>query len=290
MDYRNVAPRFPGKERSMIGESGRKLAVLIDAENISHKYVKILLDEASNYGSVVYKRIYGDWSNASVSSWRNVILDYSIHPIQQFSNTKGKNATDSAMIIDAMDLLHTGKLQGFCIVSSDSDFTRLAGRLRESEMLVIGMGERKTPASFISACDRFCYLDVLLDEKRKDEAEAAKLRAVKSELAEASKDLRKETQAEPEVKTGRDLDEIVKAIGELIDEHSDDEGWVFLGSLGHGLQSRYPDFDARNFGYRKLSEFVRSLRMFETHTQNNVTYIRRKQAKSKKAPAAKAAT
>ena len=132
------------------------MAVLIDAENISYRYAKIILDEASNYGPLIYKRIYGDWSSPTMAPWRNLILNYSIQPIQQFANTRGKNATDSALIIDAMDLLHAGKLQGFCIVSSDSDFTRLAARLRESEMLVVGMGEKKTPASFTASTIWMC--------------------------------------------------------------------------------------------------------------------------------------
>ncbi len=269
-------------------ESSKKIAILIDAENISPKYVKLILDEASNYGTIVYKRIYGDWSNLSTSSWRSVILGYAIQPIQQFSNTKGKNASDSAMIIDAMDLLHTGRLQGFCIISSDSDFTRLAGRLRESEMLVIGMGEKKTPASFISACDRFHYLDVLMEEKQKAEENAGKKQAQKKAAA-AEKPSKKSQTPESEFKTGRDLDEIVKAIGELIDEHSNEDGWMFLGSLGNGLLSRYPDFDSRNFGYRKLSEFVRSLDSFETRTGDNgegngnsMYYIRKKAAQPKR--------
>jgi hypothetical protein len=210
-----------------------------------------------------------------------VILDYSIHPIQQFSNTRGKNASDSAMIIDAMDLLHTGRLQGFCIVSSDSDFTRLASRLRESEMLVIGMGEKKTPASFISACDRFSYLDVLLEEKRKAEKKAEK---AKQPAPAAKTKNEKADAAESEFRTGRDLDEVDKAIGELIDEHSNEDGWIFLGSLGNGLLSRYPDFDTRNFGYRKLSEFVKSLDSFECKSSDNsMYYIRKKSSKKKRA-------
>ena len=256
-------------------EEGKKIAVLIDAENISPKYIKMLLDEASNYGTVVYKRIYGDWSKGTLSSWHSVILDYSIHAIQQFSNTKGKNATDSAMIIDAMDLLHTERLQGFCIVSSDSDFTRLASRLRESEMLVIGMGERKTPASFISACDRFSYLDVLFEEKQKTDEKHAETKKAQPSKAEDS--------AETAFKTGRDLGEVVKAIGELIDEQSGDDGWLFLGSLGNGLLNRYSDFDVRNFGYRKLMDFVQSLKMFECRSQDNLSYIRKKTAKATRA-------
>ncbi len=270
-------------------ESSKKIAILIDAENISPKYVKLILDEASNYGTIVYKRIYGDWSSLSTSSWRSVILGYAIQPIQQFSNTKGKNASDSAMIIDAMDLLHTGRLQGFCIISSDSDFTRLAGRLRESEMLVIGMGEKKTPASFISACDRFHYLDVLLEEKQKAEADAGKKKAEKKPAAAEKAEKKSAAAAESEFKTGRDRDEIVKAIGELIDEHSNEDDWLFLGSLGNGLLSRYPDFDSRNFGFRKLSDFVKSLDMFETRTGDNgegngnlMYYIRKKKAQPKR--------
>lgn len=262
-------------------EEGKRIAVLIDADNISPAYVKILLDEASNYGTIVYKRIYGDWSKPALSSWHSVILDYSIHAIQQFSNTKGKNATDSAMIIDAMDLLHTGRLQGFCIVSSDSDFTRLASRLRESEMMVIGMGEKKTPASFISACDRFCYLDVLLEEKRKADRKNEKEPAAKPKAV--AKQAKKEPQAAVGFRTGRDINEVVKAIGELIDEQSDEEGWMFLGGLGNGLLNRYPDFDVRNFGHRKLSAFVKSLGLYECRSDDNVVYYIRKKPEKEKA-------
>ena len=147
-------------------DSGKKLAVLIDAENISSKYIKTILDEASNVGNVIIKRIYGDWTNNQMAPWKNVILDNSIQPIQQYCNTVGKNSSDSSMIIDAMDLMHSGRIEGFCIVSSDSDFTRLAARLREDELYVIGMGEQKTPKSFINACDKFLYLDLLYSESK----------------------------------------------------------------------------------------------------------------------------
>ena len=181
------------------------MAVLIDAENISYRYAKIILDEASNYGPLIYKRIYGDWSSPTMAPWRNLILNYSIQPIQQFANTRGKNATDSALIIDAMDLLHAGKQQGFCIVSSDSDFTRLAARLRESEMLVVGMGEKKTPASFISACDRFHYLDVLLSERiRSSNAQKAAATGFGEQTNAAAAD-------DSDVKSGRDKAEVAKA-------------------------------------------------------------------------------
>ena len=143
-------------------DKDRRFAVLIDADNVSDKYIRLILDELSNDGTITYKRIYGDWTRPALGSWKSVLLDYSISPIQQYGYTTGKNATDSAMIIDAMDILYTGNVEGFCIVSSDSDFTRLASRLREAGKFVIGMGEKKTPAPFVAACNRFTYLEVLL--------------------------------------------------------------------------------------------------------------------------------
>lgn len=268
-------------------EQSRKIAILIDAENISHKYAKLALDEAARMGTVICKRIYADWSSSVTASWRKAVMDYSIQPIQQFSNTTGKNSSDSAMIIDAMDLLHAGKLQGFCIVSSDSDFTRLASRLRESEMMVIGMGEQKTPASFISACDKFLYLDLLLSEKLQKENAAPtatkpkppkKTTAIKSDSEAAA--------AEPSdapIKLGMDKDEIIKAIAELVDENSDEDGWFFMGALGSQLLSKYPDFDARNFGFPKLTAFVKSLEVYELRSDANpanphlqLVYMRKK--------------
>lgn len=250
----------------------RKLAVLIDAENISNRYAKLILDEAAGMGTVICKRIYADWSNTASSSWKKAVMDYSIQPIQQFSYASGKNSTDSALIIDAMDLLHTGKLQGFCIVSSDSDFTKLASRLRESEMLVIGMGEKKTPASFRSACDKFLYLDVLFSEATTEEMKASE----PDSCAEASE--------VSEIKTGMDRDEIARAIDKLVAENSDDEGWYFLGALGKQLLSQYPDFDPRNFGFAKLNLFVKDLGGYEFRTEKNpskpnlkLMYIRKNQ-------------
>ena len=268
-------------------ERSRKIAILIDAENISSKYAKLALDEAARLGTVICKRIYADWSSSVSASWRKAVMDYSIQPIQQFSNTTGKNSSDSAMIIDAMDLLHAGKLQGFCIVSSDSDFTRLAARLRESEMMVIGMGEKKTPTSFISACDKFLYLDVLLSEKLQKEPVA--LTAAKPKPTKKATAAKSETvavAAEPSdapVKSGMDKDEITKAIAELIDENSDEDGWFFMGALGSQLLSKYPDFDARNFGFPKLTLFVKSLDTYEFRSDTNpsnphlhLVYVRKK--------------
>lgn len=224
-------------------KSERKLAILIDAENVSYKYIKVILDEATSLGDVIHKRIYGDWTGTTLSSWKSTIIDYSIQPVQQFSYTTGKNASDSCMIIEAMDLLFQGKMDGFCIVSSDSDFTRLAARLRESEMYVVGMGERKTPRSFVSACSKFSYLDLLYSEE-----EEAKISASHSDAEKTA---------------GADINTIKKVLRQIIDDKSDDEGWVFSGSLGDNLNKKVPDFDVRNFGYRKLVPFLQSLNMLD---------------------------
>lgn len=220
----------------------RRLAVLIDADNVSEKYIKPILDELTNEGTITYKRIYGDWTRPALSSWKSVLLNHSITPIQQYSYTTGKNATDSAMIIDAMDILYSGNVDGFCIVSSDSDFTRLVVRLRESGMHVIGMGEKKTPAPFISACNRFVYLEIL--DKGKSES-------------------KERTAPEHE---GVDLRTIKKAIATIIEEVSDEDGWASLSEVGNILLKRYPSFDVRNFGFQKLTPFIKSLGLFEIYS------------------------
>lgn len=236
-----------------------KLAVLIDAENISSKYVNVILSEANNLGNVIYRRIYGDWTSTQMNSWKETLLDNSIQPIQQYSNVSGKNSSDSSLIIDAMDLLYLGRLDGFCIVSSDSDFTRLAARLREAEMYVLGMGEQKTPRSFISACNKFSYLDILYNAGvKQDPAPSGK-----EKKAAAEKDAPKEKKSAAE-KTGSDLKSIKKALRELTEENSDDDGWILSGMLGQLLIRRFPDFDVRNFGYKKFVQFVQSLGLFET--------------------------
>ncbi len=234
-------------------EHDLRFAVLIDADNISDKYIKIILDETANMGVATYKRIYGDWTNSQLASWKGVLLAHSIIPMQQYGYTTGKNATDSAMIIDAMDILYSGTVDGFCIVSSDSDFTRLAARLRESGMQVIGMGEEKTPLPFIAACNQFKYLDLLYSNQQEEE---------KEELQE---------QAEPKpgdpasqkhgTKKGKsnDLKQIRNAIKAIMDKFSDEEGWLSSGKLGDQLSKRLPDFDVRNYGFSKLTPFVKSL-------------------------------
>lgn len=222
-------------------EKDLRIAVLIDADNVSDKYVKVIFDELSNHGIPTYKRIYGDWTKPQLAQWKNVLLDYSISPIQQYSYTSGKNATDAALIIDAMDILYSQNVDGFCIVSSDSDFTRLAARLREAGKQVIGMGEKKTPPAFIAACEKFKYLDVLYG------ASLPKEESVKV--------------------NGRSTDLLVDMLKTIITEQSDDDGWAFLGEIGSILSKRMPDFDTRNYGYQKLTPLVSSLKVFEIQSR-----------------------
>jgi Fe-S-cluster formation regulator IscX/YfhJ len=227
-------------------ENDKKIAVLIDADNVSDKYIKFIFDEISNHGTPTYKRIYGDWTKPQLASWKSVLLNYSITPIQQYSYTTGKNSTDSALIIDAMDILYSKNVDGFCIVSSDSDFTRLAARLREAGMYVIGMGEKKTPTPFISACEKFKYLEVLA--------------GIITDVSAGDEMLEKQ-QSPKEGLANRG--EVIKSIKNIIDERSDEEGWIGLGEVGTKLNMRYPDFDTRNYGHPKLSSFILSLNKFE---------------------------
>lgn len=219
------------------------LAVLIDGDNIPSAYVKEMMEEIAKYGNPTIKRIYGDWTKPNLSKWKNVLLENAITPIQQYGYTTGKNATDSAMIIDAMDILYTGKVDGFCIVSSDSDFTRLATRLREAGMQVIGIGEKKTPNPFIVACDKFIYIEILKTKS-------------KEKGSDNEKELDKET-----------FDKItkkeLKLIATTITDLSDDEGWAFLGDVGSLLQKKQPNFDPRNFGFQKLTPLIKSTGKFE---------------------------
>lgn len=248
-----------------------KLAVVIDAENISSKYIGVILSEANNLGDVIYKRIYGNWTSTQMASWRDTILDNAIQPVQQYSNTIRKNSSDSALIIDTMDLLYQSNLDGFCIVSSDSDFTRLASRLRESQKYVLGMGESKTPRSFISACNKFVYLDVLLEE-----AEEAGTESTDQEPQETTADPQGKTAVvtpQPVIANedetegpGKDFATIKQALIKLTEENSDDNGWIFSGTLGNLLSKQFSDFDVRNFGYKKFVPFIESLNLFDVDT------------------------
>ncbi len=237
-----------------------RLAVLIDADNVPYHNIKGMLEEIAKYGTPTFKRIYADWTKPTVSGWKAVLLENAITPVHQYSYTSGKNATDSSMIIDAMDILYTGRVDGFCIVSSDSDFTRLATRLREAGMKVFGLGERKTPTAFISACDKFIYIEILKEEKP-----AAKPASV-SPVKPRSPGPRKEA-AKPEAIRKADK-ELVELLTDSINDLADEDGWTFLGELGNLLLKKKPDFDPRNYGFKKLVPLIKSIHLFEIDERN----------------------
>jgi uncharacterized LabA/DUF88 family protein len=220
-----------------------KLAVLIDADNVPYSNVKGMMEEIAKFGTPTTKRIYADWTKPNAGGWKSVLLEHAITPIQQYSYTVGKNSSDSAMIIDAMDLLYSDKVDGFCIVSSDSDFTRLAIRLRESGMKVIGIGEQKTPNSFIVACDRFIYIEVLDG-------------AIKKKLP-------KRTASDAKKATPKSLNKVdvqtIELIESTIEDIADDSGWAFLGDVGNLIVKKKPEFDPRNYGFAKLTPMLKSL-------------------------------
>ena len=222
-----------------------KLAVLIDGDNIPSVYVKEMMEEIAKYGIPTIKRIYGDWTNPKLSKWKKILLENAIVPIQQYGYTKGKNATDSALIIDAMDILYSEKVGGFCIVSSDSDFTRLATRLREAGMKVFGLGEKKTPSPFIVACDKFIYIEILKGQSDENEFESTK-----DKLSNRS-DVDKITP------------KVIKLISSTISDLADEDGWAFLGEVGNLLQKKQPNFDSRNYGFQKLTPLIKSIHKFE---------------------------
>ncbi len=240
-----------------------KLAVLIDADNVPYKNVKEMLEEISRNGTPTIKRIYADWTKPTVSGWKSVLLENAITPIQQYSYTTGKNSSDSALIIDAMDILYSEKVNGFCIVSSDSDFTRLATRLREAGMTVIGFGEKKTPKPFISACDKFIYLEILNNTTEETDATV--------EEKKTSKPRRKK---EPISKVDS---RTIKLITQSINDLGDEDGWTFLGNLGNFILKKKPDFDPRNFGFAKLLPLIKSIGKIEIDERdtgvNNIRHI-----------------
>lgn len=215
-----------------------KLAVLIDADNIPYSNVKGMMEEIAKYGTPTFKRIYGDWTKPTTTGWKGVLLQNAITPIQQYSYTSGKNATDSAMIIDAMDILYTGRVDGFCIVSSDSDFTRLATRLREAGMKVIGIGEKKTPEPFITACDKFIYLEILSTEDVTPDVRTR--RPKKDSLQKMDK-------------------RVLNLIKSSVNDVADESGWAFLGEVGTLILKKQPNFDPRNYGFRKLVQLMKSI-------------------------------
>ncbi|MBQ6568946.1 MAG: NYN domain-containing protein [Clostridia bacterium] len=223
----------------------RNLAVLIDSDNVSHNYIKVIMEEIARYGTPTIKRIYGDWTTSEAGGWKSVLLENAITPVQQYRYTTGKNATDSAMIIDAMDILYSGRVGGFCLVSSDSDFTRLATRLREAGELVIGIGEEKTPEPFIVACDRFIFLEILQPPKQTDRRE------IKPSGSAAHKQKNRIPQKTVEL--------IVTSVNDVADE----DGWAFLGDVGNMILKKQPSFDSRNYGYDKLTPLIKAMNRFE---------------------------
>ncbi len=245
-----------------------KLAVLIDADNVPYSNVKGMMEEIAKYGTPTTKRIYGDWTKPNANGWKSVLLEHAITPIQQYSYTVGKNSSDSALIIDAMDLLYSDKVDGFCIVSSDSDFTRLAIRLRESGMKVIGIGEKKTPNSFIVACDRFIYIEVLdgYIKKKRNAATRAGSEQVATKVVEGKA---KKTTVSPEIPETKKLPEkeivskidkqTIELIEDTLDAIGDDDGWAFLGDVGNLIVKKKPEFDPRNYGFNKLTPMLQSL-------------------------------
>lgn len=272
----------------------KRFAVLIDADNVSAKYIKYILDEISSYGVATYKRIYGDWTTPNTASWKDTLLENSVTPVQQYGYTVGKNATDSAMIIDAMDILYSKNVEGFCIVSSDSDFTKLSSRLRESGMFVVGMGEKKTPRPFIAACNQFKYLDVLLasDRQTMELARAANAKAeaeskpvveekkeqpgnvattngkkpVKTEKVEKIEKIEEvKTEKVEDTKTMTDIEVIKAAVTKMMNEAEDQS--MNMGEIGNRLVKRYPDFDVRNYGDTKLSKFLKKFGFLEFNTK-----------------------
>lgn len=245
-------------------ENDNRLAVLIDGDNIPSTHVKEMMEEIAKYGNPTIKRIYGDWTNPHVARWKSIMLENAITPIQQYGYTTGKNSTDSALIIDAMDILYSQKVDGFCLVSSDSDFTRLALRLREAGMNVIGIGERKTPNPFIVACDRFIYIEIL--KNRSDESDTGTSKRKSSKKDSVDKVTPK----------------VVSMIASTISDLEDEDGWAYLGDVGNLLQKKQPNFDSRNYGFQKLTPLIKSIDKFEIdrreHGKGNhrLIYVRNK--------------
>ncbi|MEP6674120.1 MAG: NYN domain-containing protein [Ferruginibacter sp.] len=226
-----------------------RLAVLIDADNVPYSNVKGMMEEIAKYGTPTFKRIYGDWTRPTVSGWKNVLLENAITPIQQYSYTSGKNSSDSALIIDAMDILYSGKVDGFCIVSSDSDFTRLATRLREAGMKVFGIGQKKTPNPFIVACDKFIYMEIIpVPGAAETDIDTLKTKAAKPQQRNSVDKIDKAT---------------IKLIAATINDLADENGWAFLGDVGNLLLKKQPNFDPRNYGFLKLTPLFKSLPQFE---------------------------
>ena len=265
----------------------KKFAVLIDSDNVSSKYIKIILDEITNLGVATIKRIYGDWTSGK-THWKSVLLDYALTPMQQYAYTSGKNSTDSAMIIDAMDILYTGDVDGFCIASSDSDFTKLATRLREAGKIVIGMGEKHTPQPFVKACSQFKYIDIIAANQSEKTASAKKKTKTAPTTAKSPKsgksgatqrtDVSGKSESKTEVMapieeahettakaasedTTTPIEEIKSTILQIIEDADDESGLILASKVGTILQNRFSDFDCRNYGCKKMADLLKKLKI-----------------------------
>ncbi len=247
-----------------------RLAVLIDADNVPYANIKEMLEEIAKFGTPTFKRIYADWTKPTVQGWKKVLLENAITPIQQYSYSTGKNSSDSAMIIDAMDILYSGKVDGFCIVSSDSDFTRLAIRLREAGMKVIGMGEQKTLQPFITACDKFIYIEILKVAESKERKEPK----VKEDQSQKANTHSKQPAKKPLNKINHEL---IRLLTDSISDLADESGWTYLGDLGNFVLKKKADFDPRNYGFTKLLALIKSIDKFEIDERdtgkNNIRHI-----------------
>lgn len=244
-----------------------RLAMLIDADNASANLIEELLQEVAKYGTAYVKRIYGDWTNTRLNKWKEKLNRFAIQPMQQFAYTTGKNSTDSALIIDAMDLLYTQNFDGFCIVSSDSDFTRLASRIRESGLIVYGFGEKKTPEPFIKACDKFIYTEILgQPEEAPDLSSPVSEKLIETPSQNANANAQK-------LRANRDL---IKLLNDAYEAISDEDEWVHLGPFGSQLTKLSPSFDSRNYSYKKLSDLIQATGIFEIKKDSKIIYIKLK--------------
>ena len=257
----------------------KKFAVLIDADNSSINAIASVLEEVAKYGIASVKRVYGDWSNDALKKWRDVLLPHAITPVQQFAYTKGKDATDMILIIDAMDLLYAGALDGFCIVSSDSDFTPLASRIRENGLSVYGFGKKSTPEAFKKACDKFIYIENLLADieiKQQEEDESINIQPKKTLTSDKSL----ENKAVPQNKENSDIPEsmdraTLNLIYKAVKDNADENGWANLSMVGQYISAVKPDFDSRNYGRAKLSGLIKTLNLFETKIEMSQMYLRK---------------
>ena len=247
----------------MVGKQDLRLAVLIDAENVPHSNIKGIMAELAKYGTPTIKRIYGDWTKPASKGWKNVLLENAITPIQQYSYTRGKNSSDSAMIIDAMDILYSERVEGFCIISSDSDFTRLVIRLREAGLKVYGFGERKTPHPFIVACDKFTYIEIINSADKESNEKEIKDKPPSLKGGSTPKDTKTGL-----INIGNDM---IKLISSSITDVADEDGWAFLADVGNLIIKKQPDFDPRNYGFTKLTLLIKAIDQFQIDQRDSGT-------------------